>query len=129
MDPAPAISGNARGTIAPFLPGDSCLNSSTPSTISSPRRNTTNEPAIANEEMSTPKIPRRGFPINKKPSIIIKAMIVTFSAFITPVFDLRSSIMGMDPNISIMAKRTMNAAIISTKFTLIIIDSVFRPQM
>jgi hypothetical protein len=74
-----------------------------------------NEPAMANEETSMPKIPRRGLPINKNAKKINDDTIVTFPALTFPDFDFMSIIIGIDPGISIMAKRTMKAASISIK--------------
>jgi len=71
------------------------------------------EPAIANEEISTPKSPRRGSPINRKSNMIPKAISVVFPGNKAPVFDLISRIIGMEPRMSIMANRTIKAASIS----------------
>jgi hypothetical protein len=49
---------------------DSNLKNSIPSTISRPRKNKTNDPAMAKEEMSTPNNLRKGSPINRKNSNI-----------------------------------------------------------
>ena len=78
-------------------------------------RNIINEPAIANEETSIPKMPSNGLPINKNASKIKKETSVTLKDLITPDFDLMSMIMGIDPGISIMAKSTMKAARISIR--------------
>ena len=69
IEPAPAINGNAKGTI-PNDPEDSYLKNSCPSTSSSPRKNSTNDPAIAKEDKSTPKMLNNGLPTNKNISII-----------------------------------------------------------
>lgn len=70
-EPAPAIRGKAIGTIeAPV--GESCLNMVTPRIISMAIMNNTNEPAMAKDEISTPKRPKRAFPIKRKVIRIIK---------------------------------------------------------
>ncbi len=115
IDPAPAINGKAIGTMAPD-PSVSCLNSSIPITISIPINKRINEPAIAKEEMSTPKILSNGSPIKRKRSIMPKATRVVRRAYTLPIFDLMSRIIGIDPKISMMAKSTINEATISTKF-------------
>jgi hypothetical protein len=74
-----------------------------------------NAPAIANDDTSMPKMPRRGLPINKKARKIKSETNVTFAALILPAFDLISIIIGIEPGMSMMAKRTMNAASISIK--------------
>jgi hypothetical protein len=76
-------------------------------------RNMINEPAIAKEETSIPKMPSKGLPINKNASKIKKETRVTLKDFITPDFALMSMSMGIDPGISIIAKSTMKAASIS----------------
>jgi hypothetical protein len=119
IDPAPAIRGKAIGKIDPD-PAGSCLKSSTPRIISIAIRKMIKEPAMANDDTSIPKIPRRGLPINKKARKIRNETTVTLSGFITPDFDLISIIIGMDPGISIIAKSTIKAAIISIRFKCII---------
>ncbi len=69
IEPAPAIRGNAIGTMAP-LPPVSCLNSCIPIIISNPISRRMIEPAMAKEEISTPNSPSKGSPTNKKRSII-----------------------------------------------------------
>ena len=64
-----------------------------------------NEPAIANDETSIPKIPSKGLPINRNASSIRNETSVTLADFISPDLDFRSIIIGIDPGISIMAKR------------------------
>jgi hypothetical protein len=75
---------------------------------------------MANDEISTPKIPSSGFPINRKANIITKATIVAFPAWILPVFFLISIMIGMEPGISIIANNTINDANISTMLKFII---------
>jgi hypothetical protein len=74
-----------------------------------------NDPAMANEETSMPKMPSKGLPINKNASKIKKETSVTLNDLIMPDFDLMSMIIGIDPGISIIAKRTMKAASISIR--------------
>jgi hypothetical protein len=86
-----------------------------PRIISIAIRKIMNEPAIANEETSIPKIPRSGLPINKNAKKINEDTIVTFPASILPDFDFMSIMIGIEPVISIIAKRTIKAASISRK--------------
>jgi hypothetical protein len=74
-----------------------------------------NEPAIAKEETSMPKIPSKGLPMNRNASRIRNETSVTLNDLITPDFDLISIIIGIDPGISIIAKSTMKAARISIR--------------
>jgi hypothetical protein len=73
------------------------------------------DPAMANEEMSTPKTPSSGVPINRNAQSKTKETRVTFADFMSPDLDLISIIIGIDPGMSIMAKRTIKAANISLK--------------
>jgi hypothetical protein len=73
------------------------------------------DPAMANEEISTPKTPRRGVPMNRNAQNIRKETRVTLIGWTTPDLDLISMIIGIDPGMSIMAKRTIKAASISLK--------------
>ena len=63
--PAPAIIGNAIGTIEPELDPSVSLKRVIPNTISIPKKNKMREPATANERMSTPKSPSTLSPKNK----------------------------------------------------------------
>jgi hypothetical protein len=62
-----------------------------------------------------PKIPRRGLPINKNARRIRNETRVTLLDFIGPDFALISIIIGIEPGISIIAKRTIKAARISIR--------------
>ena len=53
--------------------------------------------------------------MNKKASNMRKETRVTLADLIFPDFDLISMIMGIDPGMSIIAKRTINAARISIR--------------
>jgi hypothetical protein len=75
-----------------------------------------NDPAMAKDETSIPKIPRRGLPIKRKAKSIRKDTSVTLPDLIFPDLALISIIIGMDPGMSIMAKRTIKAARISIMF-------------
>jgi hypothetical protein len=86
-----------------------------PRIISIAIRKIMNDPAMAKDEISTPKTPRRGAPMNKNEQKIRKETRVTFADFTSPDLDLISIIIGIDPGISIMAKRTIKAANISRK--------------
>ncbi len=125
-DPAPAISGNAIGTMeAPE--GESCLKISTPKIISNAIMKRTIEPAIANEDISTPNKPNRASPTNKNDINIIKATDVAWNAFTGPLFFCRLRMIGIDPKISITAKSTIKADTISTN--LISILTVFPAKL
>lgn len=107
IDPAPAINGKAIGTTdAPE--GDSLsLKSSIPNTISRARNRIIIEPAIAKEEISTPKSFKRDSPRNKNKIKIISATIDAFRASILPPLLFILRIMGIDPKISITANITI----------------------
>lgn len=106
--PAPAINGKDRGTIPTDLEA-SYLKNSCPKTNSSPRIKSTRAPAIAKEERSTPKTPKRGLPANKNKSIITYATRVILKALkSSPDFCLIEMMIGMEPVISITANNTMN---------------------
>jgi len=116
IEPAPAMSGNAIGNMDTPAPCELYLNNSMPSIISIAIRNIINDPAIANDETSMPKIPKRGLPTRRKETKIAKEAIVTFNGLILFDLDLMSSITGIAPGISIIAKSTMKAATVSIKF-------------
>ena len=80
IDPAPAIRGKAIGNIDP-PPWESCLKSSIPRIISIAIRKIINEPAIAKEDTSIPKMPSNGLPINKNASSIKKGDKCHFEGF------------------------------------------------
>jgi hypothetical protein len=96
-------------------PCESCLKSSIPRIISMAIRKMIKEPAIAKDETSIPKMPSNGLPMNKKARSIMNETRVTFVDFILPDLDLISMIIGIDPGISIIAKRTIKAARISIR--------------
>ena len=121
IEPAPAISGKAMGTIDP-PPEDWCLKSSIPRTISIPIRKIMKEPAIANEDTSIPNTLSNGLPMNKNAINIPKATKEVFPGSISPVLALISRIIGIDPGISMIAKRTMNDAKISIKLKCIALN-------
>jgi hypothetical protein len=73
------------------------------------------EPAIAKDETSMPKMPSRGLPMNRKASKMKNETIVTLIDLISPDLALISIIIGIDPGISIIAKRTIKAARISIR--------------
>jgi hypothetical protein len=78
-------------------------------------RKITNEPAIANEDTSTPNTPSKGLPMNRNAMKIINETNETFPESISPVLALMSRITGMGPGMSIMAKSTINEAKISIR--------------
>jgi hypothetical protein len=73
------------------------------------------EPAIAKDDTSIPKMPSNGLPINKKASSIKNETNVTLVDLISPDFAFISMIIGIDPGMSIIAKRTIKAARISIR--------------
>jgi hypothetical protein len=78
-----------------------------------------NEPAMAKDEMSIPKILSRGLPMKRNARKMTNDAIVAFAGSISPVFALISSIIGIEPGISIMANNTIKAAKISTRLKFI----------
>lgn len=120
IDPAPAIRGKATGTIA-VLSVLSYLKSCIPNISSIPRINNTKDPAIAKEDTSTPKRLSKGSPINKNKSIRTNATIDVRKGLTLPVFFFISRIIGMDPVISITAKRTIKTVKTLTRLNFIIL--------
>jgi hypothetical protein len=114
IEPAPAIRGNAKGTIPIDFSEDSYLKNSIPNTNSRPIKNNTKEPAIAKEERSTLNNPKRGSPKYKNRTIIKNEMKVIFNEGIEPAFCLMLIIMGIEPVISITANRTIKVVITLT---------------
>lgn len=105
MVPAPAIIGNAIGTIDPEFEPSVSLNKVIPRTISIPRKNKIKEPATAKERISTPNNPKTLSPKNKNKIIIAPATKVAFpDSIVIPLF-LISSTIGIEPMISITPKR------------------------
>lgn len=102
--PEPAMSGNAIGTILPALVSDSALKNSSPSTISSPIKNITIEPAIANDLMSKPRKLRKVSPTKRNTIIRNPEAIVAFPDSILPSFSFKETKIGIEPGISITAK-------------------------
>lgn len=106
--PAPANNGKARGTILPVLASPasgSSLKILILSIISKPMKNITNEPAIANEEVSIPNSPRMEVPKNKKVTIIAAEIkVTTVSLNFKPSFFI-PMIIGTFPSMSITEKR------------------------
>jgi hypothetical protein len=78
------------------------------------------EPAIAKDETSMPKMPSRGLPMNRKANKIKNETSVTLIDLISPDLALISIIIGIDPGISIIAKRTIKAARISIRLKCIV---------
>ena len=88
-------------------------------TINTPIINNTNDPAIANEPISTPNTLKKGSPINKNISINKRETIVAFPASISPALLFISIIIGIEPVISITANITIKTENISIKLRLI----------
>lgn len=78
MVPAPAMRGKASGTMD-TVSGISSLKNFTPSTISIAIIKITSEPAIANEDTSSPIISNSPFPANKNKIINTNTAILAFS--------------------------------------------------
>ena len=82
-----------------------------------------NDPAMANDETSIPKMPSKGFPINRNARNIRNDTIATFKDLTSPDFDLISIIIGIEPGISIMANSTIKAARISIRLKCMILKN------
>ena len=123
IDPAPAIIGNANGTIeAPS--GVDPLKTSIPNTISSARKNNIKEPAIAKDAISTPNIPSIASPTNKNNVSITKDTTVVFKACILFPLVFKSIIIGIEPTMSITANITIKTDKMSN--ILIVIFDIFK---
>ena len=122
MVPAPAMIGKARGTIE-LDSGASSLKKFTPSTISSAMKKITNEPAMANDEISSPMMLNKSSPKNKNTIIKIIATIVALPDCICPALFLNCITTGIEPRMSMMAKSTMLTENISLRLKNVFIDS------
>ena len=117
--PDPAIIGNAIGTMLPEVSPSSDLKSSIFKIISNAKRKITKAPANAKEAISIPiKLSNRS-PTNRNKIIINPETRVAFSDWICPILDLKPIIIGMEPKISITAKRVSVTVSISPKFIII----------
>jgi hypothetical protein len=87
-----------------------------PRIISMAIRKIMNDPAMANDDTSIPKIPSRGLPMKRNAKSIRKETRVTFADLMLPDLAFISIIIGIDPGMSIMAKSTIKAARISIMF-------------
>ena len=112
--PAPAIKGNAIGTID-AVSGVSSLKSVIPNISSSEINNIIKDPATANEFISIPIRVRICSPKNRKAIIIMPATIVAFSDWIWPTDFFYEIMIGILPTISMTAKRIIPIVIISFK--------------
>ena len=112
--PAPAIKGNAIGTID-AVSGVSSLKSVIPNISSSEIKNIIKDPATANEFISIPIRVRICSPKNRKAIIIMPATIVAFSDWIWPTDFFNEIMIGILPTISMTAKRIIPIVIISFK--------------
>ena len=104
--PAPAIKGNARGTIEldPFASGSSLI-SVIPNIISIATIKMTIAPATAKDATSSPNKFRMDCPKNKKLTMRSAEMTVAFSACILPSLLRILITTGIDPRISITENR------------------------
>jgi len=119
--PDPAISGNAIGTTLPVLLSASVLlKNSIPSIISSPITKITIEPATAKECTSTLISFRKGSPTSKKPTMRNPEARVALPASICPSFSFREISTGIDPTISITAKRVNVIARIWSRLNMLV---------
>ena len=107
MVPAPAINGKARGTIETVSGVSPSLNMLSPKTISMAIQNITSDPAIANEATSKPITLSKVSPAKRNTIMRTVATIEAFSDCICPAFLLSSITTGIEPSISMMAKRTI----------------------
>ena len=119
MVPVPAISGNAMGTIE-AVSGISSLYKRMPRIISMARKKITSEPAIAKDLTSTPRKRKMVSPKKRKTIIMIKDTTVACSAFIYPTFVFIWRSAGIEPMISITAKRMVDTVSMSWRFMLIV---------
>ena len=108
-EPAPANRGNTTGMSVADLIGPIFLNITTSSIISSDMRNMTNEPATANEAISTLNSRSMASPAKKKPSNRPREMSVAFQALTGRPCCLRVINTGVDPNTSMTANNTIKA--------------------
>jgi hypothetical protein len=97
-----------------------------PRIISIAIKNIIKEPAIAKDDTSIPKMASNGLPISRKASNIKNETSVTLADLTSPDLDLISMIIGIDPGMSIIAKRTIKAARISIRLKCIFQNLVQR---
>lgn len=114
--PGPAISGKAIGTTLLPLPFASFLNISTPSIISNAMMNKIIEPATAKDSISTEK--KFSNPVPAKKNIKnnpreTRQACVAENFLPLPCKEIK---IGIEPIISMIANKTMNVLMISTKF-------------
>lgn len=101
--PEPAIIGNAIGTIEPDFALASPLKKSWPKTISNPKIKSTIEPAMANEEISKPNIPKNCCPKNKNANIKMPETPVALEALMCPILFFNEIKTGIEPKTSMTA--------------------------
>lgn len=106
--PAPAISGNASGTIETVSGVSPSLNMLNPRTISIAIKKITTEPAIAKDCTSSPIIFNKVSPAKRNTIISTVATSAAFSDWMCPAFLLSSITTGMDPRISMIANKTID---------------------
>lgn len=111
--PAPAIRGNMTGTMVADPSGPSFWNISMLNVISMASTNSTSAPASAKEEMSMLNSFSKAFPAKRNAMNITRDIPAAFSALTFFPALLRPMIMGVEPVMSITAKRTMKAVNIS----------------
>lgn len=126
--PAPAIKGNAIGTIdADLEVASESLNKLIPSIISTAKINMTNEPATANSATPIPKIPIIFSPKNKKATIMYKDTRDALKESMPPAFFFMLTITGTEPTMSMTAKSTIVAFNISlmSKFIVLFFNGLY----
>ena len=117
--PAPAMSGNAIGTIEALEATDeSDLNKLMPKIISSAIKKMTNAPAVAKDAVSMPMNPNKDSPTNKNNNIITPDTPVAFVELMLPTFDFISTKTGIEPKISITANKTKLMVNVSFKMVI-----------
>ncbi len=75
----------------------------------------TSEPATANEDTSMPKRPSMASPKNRKATRMANEIRAACHALTPPRFLFKSTIMGMEPVMSMTANSTTNALAISDR--------------
>jgi hypothetical protein len=140
--PDPAINGKAMGTTLPLLGLVSGLKKSTPRIISSPIIKITILPATAKDSTSSPSKDKNGCPKNRNRTIKTpEARVACIDLIWPPILSFREIKIGMEPKISITAKRVKVTVMICSipifpKFILISFDKnkrevlgIYQPEL
>lgn len=113
-EPAPAINGNANGTME-SVSGISSLKKLTPRTISIAIINITNDPAMAKDDISRPMMFNISSPRKRNEIMMSNETQLAFADCMCPDFLRNSIIMGIEPKISMIANRIIVTDNISLK--------------